>query len=110
LTVLFHLHHGIKPCCIDVILYSQAGRITALQTKAPPSANSIDVYSSIRDTLACRAFLDRFIHRLWRTRSADRIPYQLYQSVLDAAVARHSRPEVKGLDPTLPCNSFSPHV
>jgi hypothetical protein len=46
-----------------------------LQTKAPPSVNSIKAYSSIRDTLACRAFLGRFIYWLWRTTSADRIPH-----------------------------------
>jgi hypothetical protein len=58
-----------------------------------------------RDTLAGRAFLDQFIHWLGAPHPRSGSRTQLYQSVLDAAVARHSRSEVKDLIASLPCNS-----
>jgi hypothetical protein len=56
-----------------------------------------------RDTLAGRAFLADSSTGFGAPRSGSRT--QLYQSVLDAAVARHSRSEVKDLIASPPFNS-----
>jgi hypothetical protein len=67
-------------------LVQSGGRITALQMKAPPPANSIEAYSSIRDTLRVGPSWTDSSIGFGAPHPRTGFRTQLYQSVLDAAV------------------------